>query len=106
MVLITLLRGIQMTKSELIDAVVASSKTPENITKKAVADIFDAIVEEVKNSVKKDGKFTVPAFGTFTKKERAAREGRNPQTGETLKIAASTTMTFKAAKDIKGFLND
>lgn len=93
-----------MTKAELIDAVVASDMSPENITKKAAAEIFDCIVDEIKKSVKDDGKFTIPGFGTFTKKERAAREGRNPQTGATIKIAASTTMTFKAAKDIKAYL--
>jgi DNA-binding protein HU-beta len=93
-----------MTKTELIDAVAGSDKAPEGISKKAVAEVFDAIVEQIKVSVKNDGKFAIPAFGTFTKKERAARDGRNPQTGETIKIAASTTMTFKAAKDIKSYM--
>jgi DNA-binding protein HU-beta len=93
-----------MTKAELIDAVTASEQTPDDITKKAITIIFDTIVEEIKKSVKNDGKFTIPGFGTFTKKERAARDGRNPQTGETIKIPASTTMTFKAAKDIKDYL--
>ncbi len=94
-----------MTKAELIEAVASSDKTPENISKKAVSEIFDTIVEQLKKSVKEDGKFAIPAFGTFTKKDRAARDGRNPQTGETIKIAASTTMTFKAAKDIKNYMN-
>jgi len=53
--------------------------------------------------VKKEGKLTVPGFGTFTKKKRAAREGRNPQTGESIKIKASVTMTFRPAKDLKEF---
>lgn len=93
-----------MTKAELIEAVAASNNTPEDITKKAVTNIFETIVDEIKKSVKEDGKFTIPGFGTFTKKDRAAREGRNPQSGETIKIAASTTMTFKAAKDIKSYM--
>jgi len=93
-----------MTKAELIDAVAASTNTPDDITKKAVAQIFDTIMDEIKISVKKDGKFTVPGFGTFTKKERAARDGRNPKTNETIRIEAAKTMTFKAAKDIKSFL--
>ncbi len=93
-----------MTKSELIEAVVASANSPENLTKKAAAEIFDVIFEEIKAAIRKDGRFSIPGFGTFTKKERAAREGRNPQTGEPIKIAASTTIAFKAAKDIKDSL--
>ena len=93
-----------MTKAELIDAVSNSKNFSDSITKKDVASIFDTIIDEIKSSVKNDGKFTIPGFGTFTKKERAARDGRNPQTGETIKIAASTTMTFKATKDIKSFM--
>ncbi|MBN2804774.1 MAG: HU family DNA-binding protein [Deltaproteobacteria bacterium] len=93
-----------MTKAELIDAVASSDKTSDSISKKAVAEIFEVIVDQMKASIKNDGKFAIPGFGTFTKKERAARDGRNPQTGQTIKIAASTTIGFKPAKDIKAFM--
>ena len=92
-----------MTKAELIDTIANSKDLPEGLTKKAVTAVFDAAFEEVRKSVKKEGKLTVPGFGTFTKKKRAAREGRNPQTGESIKIKASTTMTFRPAKDLKEY---
>jgi len=92
-----------MTKAELIDVIASSKNLPEGLTKKAVTAVFDTAFEEIRKSVKKEGKLTVPGFGTFTKKKRAAREGRNPQTGESIKIKASTTMTFRPAKDLKEF---
>jgi len=92
-----------MTKAELIDAIASSKSLPEGLTKKAVTAVFDSAFDEIRKSVKKEGKLTVPGFGTFTKKKRAAREGRNPQTGESIKIKASTTMTFRPAKDLKEF---
>ena len=92
-----------MTKAELIDTIASSKSLPEGLTKKAVAAVFDTAFDEIRKSVKKEGKLTVPGFGTFTKKKRAAREGRNPQTGESIKIKASTTMTFRPSKDLKEF---
>jgi DNA-binding protein HU-beta len=92
-----------MTKAELIDTIANSKNMPEGLTKKAVTTVFETAFEEIRKSVKKEGKLTVPGFGTFTKKKRAAREGRNPQTGESIKIKASVTMTFKPAKDLKEY---
>ena len=92
-----------MTKAELIDTIAGSKDLPEGLTTKAVAAVFDTAFAEIRKSVKKEGKLTVPGFGTFTKKKRAAREGRNPQTGESIKIKASTTMTFRPAKDLKEY---
>ena len=92
-----------MTKAELLDVIASSKDLPEGLTKKAVAAVFDTAFDEVRKAVKKEGKLTVPGFGTFTKKKRAAREGRNPQTGESIKIKASVTMTFRPAKDLKEF---
>jgi DNA-binding protein HU-beta len=93
-----------MTKAELIDAIASSKSLPEGLTKKAVLAVFDTAFEEIRKTVKKESKLTVPGFGTFAKRKRAAREGRNPRTGESLKIKASTTMTFRPAKDVKDFL--
>jgi len=92
-----------MTKAELIDTIANNKNMPEGLTKKAVTAVFETAFDEIRKSVKKEGKLTVPGFGTFTKKKRAAREGRNPQTGESIKIKASTTMTFKPAKDLKDY---
>jgi DNA-binding protein HU-beta len=53
------------------------------------------------SEVKKNGEFTLPGFGKFVKTKRKAREGRNPATGETIKIAAKTTVKFRASKSLK-----
>jgi len=94
-----------MTKAELIDAVKASRNVPEDVAKKAVQAIVEETFEQVKNAVRKDDRFSFPGFGTFTKKKRAARTGRNPQTGETIKIKAQTTVGFRPAQDLKDFLS-
>jgi nucleoid DNA-binding protein len=90
-----------MTKSDLIEKVWETNKL---LTKKAVSEIIDQTFKNLSKSIKKDGRFTYPAFGTFTLRKRKARMGRNPQTGEELKIAASRTVTFKPAPVFKGKL--
>lgn len=91
-----------MTKAEFIDHV--HGKLGSRLTKKdtgtAIQSVFDALVE----AIKRDGRISYPDFGTFTVKQRAARLGRNPRTGQTLKIAASKTVGFKAAPKFKGSL--
>ena len=94
-----------MTKAELIDAIMKSKEMPAEMTKKTVTALFELTFDQIKKSVKQEGKVSVPGFGTFTRKDRAAREGRNPQTGETIKIKASKTMAFKPSKDVKDFFN-
>jgi DNA-binding protein HU-beta len=94
-----------MTKGELIDAVLSSKNVPEELTKKAVQAVIESTFDEVKKAVKKDERFVFPGFGTFNKKKRAARNGRNPQTGETMKIKASTTVTFKPAQKLKNLMS-
>jgi DNA-binding protein HU-beta len=94
-----------MTKAELIDAVKASECVPEEVSKKAVQAIVEEAFEQVKAAVKKDDRFSFPGFGTFTKKKRAARTGRNPQTGETIKIKAQTSVGFRPAQDLKDFVS-
>jgi DNA-binding protein HU-beta len=89
-----------MTKAELVDQVVKASKST-NLSKKAAGEIVDVIFEEVGKAIKKDARFAFPGFGTFSVKKRAARSGRNPRTGETIKIKASKTVGFKPAPGLK-----
>ena len=88
-----------MTKAELIEAVLKSSKA--DLSKKATGELLDAAFAEVKKAIRKEKRFSFPDFGTFTVKSRKARTGRNPQTGETIKIKASKTVGFKPAPDFK-----
>lgn len=90
-----------MTKAELIEAVAKTKSVPEGLSKKAIQAVIDATFEEVKKSIKKDERFSFPGFGTFSKKKRSARTGRNPQTGEKIKIKAQTTVGFKPAQALK-----
>ena len=92
-----------MTKAEFIDAIMKTKGAPE-LTKKDATFIIEAVFGQMKKTVKKEGKFAMAGFGTFTKKKRKARKGRNPRTGETIKIAASTTVAFKPAADLKKFV--
>jgi DNA-binding protein HU-beta len=89
-----------MTKAEFIDAL-ASSKAAEGLSKKAVTELADSVIDVITKAVKKDGKFTYPGFGTWKVVSRKARKGRNPQTGAEIKIAASKSVSFKAAPALK-----
>ncbi len=93
-----------MTKAELVEAVKSSKSVPEELSKKAVQAVVEETFEQVKSAIKKEERFSFPGFGTFTKKKRAARTGRNPQTGETIKIKAQTTVGFRPAQDLKDFV--
>ena len=93
-----------MTKAELIERVATAKTVPTDLSKKAVQAIIDTTFEEIKKSVKKEERFAFPGFGTFNKKKRAARTGRNPQTGDKIKIKAQTTVTFKPAQALKDFV--
>ncbi len=90
-----------MNKSELIDAVAASA----DISKAAAGRALDAVVESVTDALKKGEQVTLIGFGTFAVKERAARTGRNPQTGATINIAAAKVPSFKAGKALKDAVN-
>lgn len=87
-----------MTKAELIDIVCSKS---DALTKKQGAEIVEAFFESIRESVRKDTKFSAPGFGTFTVRERKARTGINPRTKEPIKIPASKTVGFKPAKAFK-----
>ena len=86
-----------MNKSELIDA--ASDKA--SLSKNDVSSALDALVETITESVARGDKVSVTGFGTFERRERAARTGRNPQTGEEMQIKASKAPAFKAGKSFK-----
>ena len=75
------------------------------ITKKDVEAVLKAFTDVVSGELKKGGKVQLVGFGTFEVSERAAREGRNPQSGEPMKIAASKAPKFKAGKALKDMVN-
>ena len=85
-----------MTKAELIHVVAG-----KGLTKKAAAELVDALFDTVAKSIKKEKRFSYPGFGTWTVRERKARMGRNPQTGEAIKIKASKTVGFKPSATLK-----
>ena len=93
-----------MTKSELIDAVQSGCSCGCDLSKKAIGEIIDATFSNIGKAVKKSKRFSYPDFGTFTVRSRKARKGRNPQTGEAIKIKASKTVGFRPAPRLKGSL--
>ena len=92
-----------VTKDDLINAVVKTCKG-DDLSKRLVSDVIDAAFESIGKSIKKEKRFSYPAFGTFTVRNRKARKGRNPQTGEEIKIKASRTVGFKPAPTLKSSL--
>ncbi len=87
-----------MTKAELIDKMAKDA----SITKVAAAKALDSFMGGVTKALKKkDGKVTLVGFGTFQKIRRKARKGRNPQTGEPIKIKATNVVKFKPGKTLK-----
>ncbi|AQU76961.1 MULTISPECIES: HU family DNA-binding protein [Priestia] len=86
-----------MKKAELIDAVATKSELTKQDTKKAV----DALFEKISNTLANEEKIQLIGFGTFEVRERAARTGRNPQTGEEMTIPASKVPAFKPGKELK-----
>lgn len=90
-----------MNKSELIDAIAAAA----DLSKADAGRALDATLEAITGALKKGDAVSLVGFGTFGVKQRAAREGRNPQTGQTIKIAAATVPGFKAGKALKDAVN-
>ena len=86
----------RMTKKELIDAMAEGA----GITKIAAGAALDSLVGAITNSLKKDEKVALVGFGTFSASKRAAREGRNPATGATMKIPSKIVAKFKAGKTL------
>jgi DNA-binding protein HU-beta len=89
-------RTRNMNKSELVNAVAANG-----LTKKDAEAAINAVFGAIEDALAKGEAVQLIGFGTFSVKERAAREGRNPRTGETVKIKASKIPTFKAGKALK-----
>lgn len=90
-----------MNKAELIDAM--SKET--NLTKKDVESVLNSFVNVVSKTLAKKDKVQLVGFGTFETRKRSARTGRNPQTGEEIKIKASTVPAFKPGKALKEKVN-
>lgn len=90
-----------MNKSELIDAIAASADIPKAIAGRAL----DAMIDSVTEALKGGDSVVLVGFGTFAVKERAARTGRNPQTGDPINIEAAKIPGFKAGKALKDAVN-
>lgn len=90
-----------MNKSELIEAIAASADLP----KASAGRALDAMVDSITDALKANEQVVLVGFGTFTVKDRAARIGRNPQTGAAIQIAAAKVPGFKAGKALKDAVN-
>ena len=90
-----------MNKSELIDAVAAAA----DLSKASAGRAVDAMVASVGEALKEGDQVVLVGFGTFSVKQRAARTGRNPRTGEPLEIKAANVPGFKAGKALKDAVN-
>jgi DNA-binding protein HU-beta len=90
-----------MNKAELVAAMAAQTELSKKDSEKALKAFIDVVTEELQ----KGEKVQLVGFGTFEVAKRAAREGRNPQTGKTMKIAASNAPKFKAGKALKDTIN-
>jgi DNA-binding protein HU-beta len=87
-----------MTKEELVEKMAKDAGISKASASKALSSFTDGVTAALK---KKDGKVTLVGFGTFSKGRRKARKGRNPQTGEMIKIKAANTVKFKPGKKLK-----
>ena len=92
-----------MTKAEFVNAVQKAAKG-SSLSKRETEDLVDCIFDVLSKSIKKDKRFAYPGFGTFSVRNRKARAGRNPRTGEPIKIKASKSVSFKAAPKLKGMV--
>ncbi len=90
-----------MNRNELVDAVASKADLTKSAANKAVDAVFDAITD----ALKEGGDVRLVGFGTFSVAARAASEGRNPRTGEKIKIAASKQAKFKPGKRLRDELN-
>ena len=90
-----------MNKATIIDMIAKDA----GITKPAAADAVDSLVTGITKALKKNQRVTLVGFGTWSVSKRKARTGRNPQTGETIKIKAKKAVRFKAGKQLEKALN-
>lgn len=91
-----------MNKKDLVDAVANSS----GLSKSQAEDAVNATFETIAGALSKGDDTAIPGFGNFVVKDRAARQGRNPQTGETINIAASKAVGFKVSSVLKKAVNN
>lgn len=94
--------SITMNKAELLELV--QKNMGSETSKRAAADALDAVLTALAKGIKKDGNVQLIGFGTFKVAKRAARTGRNPKTGESMKIKASKNVRFVASSALKGSL--
>ena len=92
-------RRRRMTRKQLIDRVVESSEA--SLSKRDAGEVLDAVFGTMGRAVCESGRFVWPGFGTFTVRERAARQGRSPRTGEWIQVKASRTVGFRPAPALK-----
>lgn len=90
-----------MNKSQLIDKIAADAE----LSKAAAGRALDSFIDAVTDALKEEDQVALVGFGTFSVRERAARTGRNPQTGQEIKIAAAKVPAFKAGKALKDAVN-
>lgn len=93
-----------MTKKDLMTSLMTRLENTD-LTKKEVEMVFDAVIDTFKTALANEEKIQLVGFGTFGISERSARQGRNPITGETIQIAASKNVSFKAGKELKSLVN-
>ena len=86
----------KITKQDLIEKISAYTNT-----KKEAGEVLNALLEEIKKGLQEGKAITITGFGTFSVTDRAAREGRNPATGEIIQISARKSVKFKAGKNLK-----
>ncbi|GID03376.1 DNA-binding protein HU [Pseudomonas jessenii] len=90
-----------MNKNDLVEAIASSADLPKSTAGRAL----EALTTIISTALQSGENVTLVGFGTFAVKARAARDGRNPQTGATIKIAAAKTPSFKAGKSLKDAVN-
>ncbi len=92
---------MNLTKAELVSSIASDADISKSVAEKAL----DSVVENIIAGLKKGQSITLVGFGSFTSKKRLAREGRNPKTGEKIKIPAAMVPKFKASSKLKSALN-
>lgn len=90
-----------MNKADLVDAIADSA----DLSKAAASRALDSVINSITDALKDGDQVSLVGFGTFTVKDRAARTGRNPQTGQPIEIAAAKVPGFKAGKALKDAVN-
>ncbi|MFN4884546.1 MAG: HU family DNA-binding protein [Burkholderiales bacterium] len=94
-------RGVDVNKSEMIEHIAKQA----DVSKAAAGRALEAVIGGIKTTLKKGGSVTLVGFGTFAVGKRAARTGRNPQTGAAIKIKAAKVPKFRAGKALKDAIN-